>query len=106
MSEVVCDSKNCPAVNMLCMRLENAEKEIKDLKDTTKDINIIIYKLELIEKGFQDISDETKEELKLIKEEIKKITDKPKEKWDMLNNTIISTIAGGVVAYFVTQILK
>lgn len=82
-------------VKELKIEIEQIKREVKELKEATKDMNIIIYKLEQMEKT-QDY----------IINELKKITEKPKQTFDMLYMVGLSTLVSGGVGLLITYLSK
>jgi len=73
-------------------RLDEVEKRQADLEELTTTVKVLATREEAVEN-----------DVKEIKTDVKKLTDKPGKRWEKVVETAITIIVGGVVGYIMAK---
>lgn len=74
-------------------RLENVEKRQDELGDLVSTVKVLAEREHNVEK-----------DVKEIKNDVKNLNAKPGKRWEGLVDKILTALAGGIIAYFLSQI--
>ena len=74
-------------------RIEELEKRQDNLDDLVTTVKVLATREENVEN-----------DVKEIKSDVKKLTEKPAKKWDSLSEKVIMTIAAAIIGFILAQI--
>ena len=74
-------------------RITEMEKRQDDLDDLVSTVKVLALREEVVEK-----------DVKEIKSDVKKLTDKPAQRWDEFTSKVLWMIVAAVVTYFLTKL--
>lgn len=74
-------------------RIEDLEKRQDNLDDLVSTVKVLATREENVENNVKE-----------IKADVKKLTDKPGKKWDSLSEKVILTVAAAIIGFILAQI--